>query len=687
MELKCEQYKMDEREEGELSDELEDISDGSSLESFNTLLSSYFDREPFKELSVTSVSDDSSDSSVKITNYQPPRVPKRSVRRHCKKDYPPVKLRKTRKYERRDFSSVSSSSDSDEYISDKRVLRQLRDAVRINSTKKNPNCSLRTRLKRMIEPDSPPSSKNSDHSDQELENLRDQALKSKNVNSEEMKIDEDLNNLRLIALQSAVLKKHEKRKKRKLLQDNNETSKGGKNEVEPKTDLEEEINYVVDNLIDSVNNNKDDVGTDKVENKIEEKPDAAGAESKSNEIEPTAPTEDDEDILRAMLLTSISRKISRKTAPIAIASKNVAKPLVKTIPLQKKIIKSIPSKPLPIAKTNPTNNVPVKRLVINVNTDSDSEENESSKKPPAKGDTKRFEQKLSSFLKEARKKSEQQSDISKHLPRSQQIEYRHLQKKLQQLSKLRMHARLMKNEPDENKRIVSKKSSRTKFINPNQQTNGRNINNVDRWTNPLVFLSSFSGNAFFICRLNVKGKYEGLAPLMLKVSQAKTARDKAQSEVKRLINELRNARIKLTSTHQAYTTLVQKLLHEKAELERLVKCDKMRNIRNVNVSIAMYLLLKNLLCSQNKLPCSEPVVQGEDKICTSTPYKNKPEVAACEISQIPSETVEDTDGPLSTKLNDTKEDLRTKVVCKEGEKVGFSKYNSPLDHIQQPGFV
>lgn len=78
-------------------------------------------------------------------------------------------------------------------------------------------------------------------------------------------------------------------------------------------------------------------------------------------------------------------------------------------------------------------------------------------------------------------------------------------------------------------------------------------------------------NIIFRYRYNVKGKYEELTSLMMKVSQAKTVRDKAQTEVKKLINDLRNARIKLTTTHQTYTMLIQQLLQAKAELdERLV---------------------------------------------------------------------------------------------------------------------
>lgn len=133
----------------------------------------------------------------------------------------------------------------------------------------------------------------------------------------------------------------------------------------------------------------------------------------------------------------------------------------------------------------------------------------------------------------------------------------------------------------------------------------------------------------------------------------------------------------------------------------------------------MYLLLKNLLCSENKLPCSDNKQEApKQTVCTSTPFKEKTEMTTCEISGIPLESITETNSQnnteseetLAKQLNETKEDISTNQVddlkeidlnkketddvdvkmdiCDEENKNnGFSKYNSPLDHIQQPRFV
>lgn len=69
-------------------------------------------------------------------------------------------------------------------------------------------------------------------------------------------------------------------------------------------------------------------------------------------------------------------------------------------------------------------------------------------------------------------------------------------------------------------------------------------------------------------RLQMKGKYEDLAPLMAKISDALKAREKAQSLVKKLINELDFARNELTTSHQTYTGLVQQLMKSKESIDK-----------------------------------------------------------------------------------------------------------------------
>lgn len=523
MEIKCNSgLTMEEREEGELTDEeLEDVSDSSiSIGSIILRNSDIICRQPFKELSLTSVSDDSSDVSiVNITKLQP-EVRNSRLRLSKRKQYESKRNSRYRNKRKQYSSFTDSSSDSDDYIADKRVLRQLRDAVRISSTKKNSNISLRTRLKRMIEPDS------KNNSDDELECLRDEALKSKprsNVtmcNDQNSINDEDLIKLRLVALQSAILKKHENRKRRKLEEDNNNKNpaliiiNNNSNNSCNINDNDELLNDIVrdedkktvitieetavDDNDGNVNEPKETV-TDRLSDRNaanindsdKEKTDVAEGKTsdntseiktdnkisdvlmktdKENQINQKSVAEDDEDILRAMLLTSISKKIASNNKVIASNNNNNN---------NKPLATSAPGAPLKTCEPSRnvvtlSSNAPVKRLVINVNSDSESD-NSDVKKPTEN----RFEQKLSSFLREARIKSEQ-SDISKHLPRSQQLEYRQLKRKLYQLTKPKLLKARRTDNADENKRLtrltmnsVSRKNlllTRTKFLNPDARS-------------------------------------------------------------------------------------------------------------------------------------------------------------------------------------------------------------------------
>lgn len=69
-------------------------------------------------------------------------------------------------------------------------------------------------------------------------------------------------------------------------------------------------------------------------------------------------------------------------------------------------------------------------------------------------------------------------------------------------------------------------------------------------------------------RVQEKGKYEELTPLMTRVSEAQNARDKAQTQVKQLINDLRIARAELTATHHTYSLLMQQLVKAKANIDK-----------------------------------------------------------------------------------------------------------------------
>lgn len=486
-----------EREEGELSDEdLEDVSDNSSMSIISgksPLLST--NREPLRELSLTSVSDDSEanesvtvldkDRSYRLLSTRAAREINRDVcRRHYKynrdaRNYiTPKRARRnserrithSRTNSRKQYSSVSSSSSEvDSYIQDRKILRQLRDAVRISSSKSLPNCSLRTRLKRMIEPDSQGSKNSNSEDDVELEALRDQALQSKTKNdspadsAKDTITDEDLINLRLIALQSAVMKKHQNRRKRKEEQ-NKLLEQVAVNGEQDKTDVnsqKEQLESAVADVPDGEQNpitsksETDDIKQTNTQIIVENNDTLVNKDNVRDNN--NKHIDEDEDILRAMLLTSISKKIASKKDNLEKQQKTELK---QTLPLANNL-----AVPPTTKKTIEKNHVilpssaPINRIIINVNSDSDSdaEQTVETEKKDTNSNVKTndlFDKSLSLFLQQARAKSEteHQSDIAKHLPRSQQLEYKRLKRKLQQMStknKLKQSADVL----DENKKM------------------------------------------------------------------------------------------------------------------------------------------------------------------------------------------------------------------------------------------
>lgn len=470
-----------EREEGELSDEdLEDVSDNSSISIISgksPLLST--NREPLRELSLTSVSDDSEenesvldkDRSYRLLSTRAAREINRDMcRRHHKyhrdaRNYITSKrarriserrITHSRTNSRKQYSSVSSSSSEvDSYIQDRKILRQLRDAVRINSSKSLPNCSLRTRLKRMIEPDSQGSKNSNSEDDVELEALRDQALQSKTKNdshadfAKDTITDEDLINLRLIALQSAVMKKHQNRRKRKEEQ-NKLLEQVTVNGEQDKTDVnssvcngqKEQVESIVPDVPEGEQNpiisksETEDIKQTNTQVIIENNDKIVNNDIVNIRDNNNKHIDEDEDILRAMLLTSISKKIASKKDNLENQQKTELK---QTLPLPNHV--AIPATKKTVEKNHVIiPSAPINRIIINVNSDSDSDTEQTVvEKKDTNSNVKAndlFDKSLSLFLQQARAKSEteHQSDIAKHLPRSQQLEYKRLKRKLQQMS-------------------------------------------------------------------------------------------------------------------------------------------------------------------------------------------------------------------------------------------------------------
>lgn len=519
----------DEREEGELlsDEELEDVSDTSSVSIISLATTtgkstssrnSRLTREPFRELSLTSVSDESCSRPSRETRHR--GVCRR--RRFNHEERSSKRIRKISPIRRviitnqsrrvhtftRELSNISSSSNnSDDYQRNRILFKQLRDAVTINSSsQKLPNCSLRTRLKRMIEPDIQGSKKNISDADEdlELEALRDQALRSKLLFKKAPTppstavIDPDLMQLRIVALKSTVLKRHHIRQRLKegqlIQQDLGEQNNipvlsEKQNSTESKEDVADlenihfscEIEKESDNKVENIEIIAEKQNVPPLEEKTEitvaKQINVVNKDDNFKDKKRVSETiDDDEDILRAMLLTSISRNIENKKSNNFNLPKNA---VLKKRPENNNNTENVLKHPTPV----------VNRIIINVNSDSDSDElfPDSKKQSSEKTEGPKrdmFDKNLAIFLQQARAKTEDkhhQSDISR-LPRQQQLEYRKLKKKLNLLTsqlKPASVSKVIKNSacPDENERNIKNKyvvASNNK-ITPNRLSSGLHL--------------------------------------------------------------------------------------------------------------------------------------------------------------------------------------------------------------------
>lgn len=72
-----------------------------------------------------------------------------------------------------------------------------------------------------------------------------------------------------------------------------------------------------------------------------------------------------------------------------------------------------------------------------------------------------------------------------------------------------------------------------------------------------------------ICnRLQVKGKYQELAPILKKVNQVSVERKRYENEIKRLLQELEKTKQKFSASHQNFKNLVEELLRKKESIDK-----------------------------------------------------------------------------------------------------------------------
>lgn len=73
-------------------------------------------------------------------------------------------------------------------------------------------------------------------------------------------------------------------------------------------------------------------------------------------------------------------------------------------------------------------------------------------------------------------------------------------------------------------------------------------------------------------RLQVKGKYQELAPILKKVNQVSVERKRYENEIKRLLQELEKTKQKFSASHQNFKNLVEELIRKKETIDqRLVQ--------------------------------------------------------------------------------------------------------------------
>ncbi|KAJ8944862.1 hypothetical protein NQ314_009352 [Rhamnusium bicolor] len=384
----------DDREEGEIvDDDFEDISDNSIIDPIGKSVSS---KDHLPAISLSSV-----------TEAEEPR---------CEKKFD-VKSRRR--------EEPTNPTKGEEIVTENQLA--LKAAIRVDNKEVHKN-SLRSRLRAMTKLDH--------DSDNFVEKNGTDTIEQKASSDDG---DSELTQLRLEALRTAVLNKcmHRKKRKVKEMQDNDILS-----DISVKTDTSE------------TNKENTRVTNENVNARVEEnykkicleKP----VENGENAVEITnnsTPPEDDEDVLRALLLASMSKRITKEvdtkrtillsnsnnlgydklkntlnTKTLKNEIKNVTKFNLKNCVIKNKVLTT--NQPVQLPKVKP--------LIININTESDTDDDSLNKTIKnaftqavgAKKITLEIENNVEKFLKEQRAKVEAQlSSIPNKLLKGQSAKF------------------------------------------------------------------------------------------------------------------------------------------------------------------------------------------------------------------------------------------------------------------------
>lgn len=414
------------REDGEIvEDEFEDISDNSII--LTTMGKCISPKGPLPEISLSSISD-----AEELGRYKNEKF------NMCRRR----KSHRKRKYSHR--RTICLDTDSDDYVELDRKL--LRAAIHID----NQDClrnSLRKRLKVMTQ------------SNECLNKAHEDILPHSGKNSSE----DDENNLiqlRVEALRTAVFNRFKSRKRNKC----NDIS-----EIDEFEDIYSDNSEKVNNKENNIILHKEE-SVDNISIKNSTTPDNQGnVDSDSlNTVQ-----DEDEDVLRALLLASLSKKISGTNSvnnPNMQPQKQVKDVCLPTNIDPQNSIKNVKN---PYKKHTLTTNhiIPlahtkVQPIIINVNGDSDTED-ECSTNPnddKCKISNKTIENSVEIFLKEQRAKVEAENTKSdavfnksslKLLPKIKQIEYYSLLKKLHAAQKHRKQTHIIKQNNFNDKKLQS----------------------------------------------------------------------------------------------------------------------------------------------------------------------------------------------------------------------------------------
>ncbi|EFA02148.2 DNA mismatch repair protein Msh3 [Tribolium castaneum] len=437
--------------------------------------------------------------------------------------------RKSKHQKRRKKRRIPSSDDSDSDVSPPQDLKgKLKEAIHISGSDEGLKKPLETRLKAMggLAASAPePPQKNEDTSD---------------------KMDDtELENLRLEALKTAILNKFQRRKRKKE---------------------------------ETLENKENDTPKD---------------EKKTEEKNPVIDLEEDEDVLRASLLAGLAKNITEKSV--------TTKPLPP--PLPKPVVTALPKRPINNFKTTKKITVTkplVKPLIIKVS-DSDSDEEiepkPSAPQAPKKTDLNVISSNVEKFLKEQRAKFESENkkrfkivnndksilekSAVKLLPKSQQLEYQQLLKRLRNAEKTKKARKInvQKTEPAKVASECVPKASVEVTVTPEKvqvevkpQTNGersdsekrkRIINELTTLQKTLKEIKMQRNGS-----LQIKSKYQTLTPIIRKITVTSNERKKQEQRIKTLMRDLNEAKTNLSKSHEKFSSLVKELIDKKAQLDK-----------------------------------------------------------------------------------------------------------------------